>query len=124
MGDAPAFVIKGDVHAFHDGKRNGRRARFHDKRSRAPSNICLFYLHNRRRVIGTCVSLLSQKRARLGYKLNCSAPKRRSSPFYPSPSQFCSSIMWARLIFPDRRRSHLLASLICISDLSFLRSIV
>jgi hypothetical protein len=37
MGDAPAFVIKGDVPYI----LNGRRAHFHDKRRHAPSNAYL-----------------------------------------------------------------------------------
>jgi hypothetical protein len=106
---------------FRDGRRNGRHVHFCDKRRCAPRNTCLLYLHNRRCVIGTCVSLLSQKRVRLGYKLNWDAPKRRSSPFYPQPSHFRSS-MRARLISPDQRWSHLRTSPICVSDLSFLRS--
>jgi hypothetical protein len=52
---------------FHDGRRNRRRARFCDKRSHAPSNMCLLYLHNQRRAIGTCGSLLLEKRACLRY---------------------------------------------------------
>jgi hypothetical protein len=49
--------------------------------------------------------------------------KRRSSPFYPPPSQFCCSMMRACLIFLDQRRPHLRASLIHVSDLSFLCSV-
>jgi hypothetical protein len=101
MGDVPAFMIKGDM----------------------PLAMCVsFYLRNGRCVIGMHVSLLSQKRAHLRYKLNRDAPKRISSPFYPPPCQFCSSMMWTCLVFSNWRRSHLRASLICVSDLSFLRS--
>jgi hypothetical protein len=52
---------------FRDGRRNGRCAHFCDKRRRAPRNTRLLYLHNRRCVIWTRVSLLSKKRVRLGY---------------------------------------------------------
>jgi hypothetical protein len=108
---------------FRDGRRNRRRARFRDKRRHAPSNTCLLYLHNQRRTIGMCVSLLSPKQTRLIYKLNWDAPKRRSSPFYPPPSQFRSSMMWVRPVFPDQRWSHLCTSRFCVSDLSFLHSV-
>jgi hypothetical protein len=37
MGDGHTFVIKGDAQYI----RNGRRTHFHDKRRRAPSNVCL-----------------------------------------------------------------------------------
>jgi hypothetical protein len=40
---------------------------FRDKKRRAPSNTRHLYLHNRRRAIETCVSLLSEKQTRLGY---------------------------------------------------------
>jgi hypothetical protein len=92
---------------FRNGRWNGRRTRFHDKR---------------RHAIGMHVSLLSQKRARLGYKLNRDTLKRRSSPLYPRPSQFRSSMMWARLVYPDQRLSHLRVSPIIVSDLSFLHT--
>jgi hypothetical protein len=122
------LYIRNGWHAhFHDKRRrarfhDGRRPRFCDKRRHTPRNTCLLSLHNRRRAIGTSVSLLSQKQSRLGYKLNWYASKRRSSPFFPPPSQFHSSMMQARLIFPDQRWSHLRTSLIYVSDLSFLRS--
>jgi hypothetical protein len=95
---------------------NGRRVRFHDKRRRArvPSSVRLLYLNNRRHAIKTHFSLLSQKRTRLRYKLNWDVPKRRSSPFYPPSSQFCSSLMWARLILLDMRRSFKSSYLICM----------
>jgi hypothetical protein len=75
---------------FHDERQNGRHVRFHHKSRCDPRNTHLLHLHNQRRAIGTRVSLLSQKQA--------------------------------RLIFLDRRRSHLSASSICVSNLSFLRS--
>jgi hypothetical protein len=122
MGDTPAFVIKGDTHAFVMGDGMGDVPAFMIIGD-TPLAMCVsFYLCNRRRVIGTHVSLLSQKRAHLRYKLNRDVPKRISSPFYPPLCQFCSSMMWTRLIFSNRRRSHLRASPICVSDLSFLCS--
>jgi hypothetical protein len=61
---------------FRDERRIGRRTRFCDKRRRAPRNTHLLYLHNWRRTIGTRVSLLSQKWAHLGYKLNWDVLKK------------------------------------------------
>jgi hypothetical protein len=116
---------------IHDGRWNGRRVRFYDKRRyvrfrdkrrRTLRNVCLYCLHNRRRAIETRISLLSQKRTRLRYKLNRDAPKR-SPHFYPLLRQFRSLMMQTRLVFLDWRWSHLRAYLICISNLSFLRSV-
>jgi hypothetical protein len=60
----------------------------------------------------------------LRYKLNWDAPKKRSSPFYPPPSQFRSLLTWAGLLSLDQTQSPLRASPICVSDLSFLRSVL
>jgi hypothetical protein len=118
MGNAPAFVIKGDACAFVMEDGMGDTPAFVIKGD-APLEMSLLYLHNQRCAIGMCVSLLSQKRLHLRYKLNWVTPKRIASPFCSPPSQFHSSMMRVSLIFPDRRRSHLRMSLICVSDLSF-----
>jgi hypothetical protein len=62
MGEAPTFVIKRDVLAFVMGDGIGDMSAFMIK-----GNTCLFYLHNRRYAIVTCVSLLSEKRVHLEY---------------------------------------------------------
>jgi hypothetical protein len=79
----------------------------------------LLYLYNRRHAIRTCVSLWSEKQARLGYLLNWDAPKSNMSPFYPPSSQFRSSV----IVFSYRRRSPWSTSSIRVSYLSFLRTV-
>jgi hypothetical protein len=70
MGDVPAFVIKEDARAFVMVDGMGHAPTFIIKGDVRPTNVRLLYLHNQRRAIGTHVSLLSQKRGHLGYKLN------------------------------------------------------
>jgi tRNA(Met) C34 N-acetyltransferase TmcA len=52
---------------FRDVKRNERRVHFRDKMRLILSNASIIYFHNQRRALGTCVSLLLEKRARLRY---------------------------------------------------------
>jgi hypothetical protein len=65
---------------FRDGRHNERRTHFCDKRRHAPRNTCLLYLHNQRCAIGIHVSLLSQKRVRLRYKINSFLPSTEPVP--------------------------------------------
>jgi hypothetical protein len=67
MGDTPAFVIKGYMPTFVMEDGMGDASAFMIKGDVPPRNMCLIYLHNRRHAIGTCISLLSEKYARLEY---------------------------------------------------------
>jgi hypothetical protein len=67
MGDAPAFMIKGDALVFMIGDGMGDVSAFVIKGDTPLEMYCLLYLHNRRRAIGMCVSLLSEKWACLRY---------------------------------------------------------
>jgi hypothetical protein len=57
MGDAPAFVIKGDTHTFVMGDRMRDALTFMIKGD-VPLETRLLYLHNQRCAIGMWVSLL------------------------------------------------------------------
>jgi hypothetical protein len=76
------FCVKRRRVYFRYERRNGRRARFHDKRRRAPTNMCLLYLHNQRCIIGARVSLLLQKWTLLRYKLNWDVQKKDRLIFF------------------------------------------
>jgi hypothetical protein len=99
MGDAPAFVAK-------------RRC--------TPSIVCLplltYLRHTNTRLsfitkVGTSPILNKLRHA-----------ENWASLFYPPPSQVHASVMRAWLDLPDRRRSPVGASLICVSYLSFICS--
>jgi hypothetical protein len=73
---------------FHDVRQNERRARFHDKRRRTLRNVCLLYLHNQRRAIRTCVSLLLLLVVPL---IECRVPGDKTSPAHVIEDIICYS---------------------------------
>jgi hypothetical protein len=66
MRGVPTFVIKGNMSAFVMGDGMGDAPIFTIKGD-APLVTRVSFTYNRRRAIGTCVPLLSEKRTRLVY---------------------------------------------------------